>query len=168
MVNAARLAPSAANLQFLEYLIVTEKYLRADLFKQLRWAAYIAPEGAPPAGCQPTAYIVILANTKKTKKMWMHDVGAACENIMLTAQSKGIASCWLGAIDRRKISRILSVPAHLKVDSVIALGYPKMKSKIAPFKGSVEYWLDKKGTLHVPKRSLKEIMHLNNIKRGRK
>lgn len=159
MVNAARLAPSAANLQYIEYLIVTKKQLRSELFKQLKWAATIAPKGTPKPGCEPVAYIIILANTKKAKKMWPHDVGAAAENIMLTAQSKAIASCWLGAIDRAEIRKIFSIPGYLKIDTVIALGYPKMRSTLAPFKGSVRYWLDKKGILRVPKRPLKEIMH---------
>lgn len=174
MVNAARVAPSAANLQPLEYLVVTAKSLCEQAFRHLKWAGYIAPFGSPKPGCEPVAYIIILANKKKVShsimrrdekglrysfKVELRDVGAAAENIMLFARSKGIASCWLGAINRPKIRKIFSIPKHLEVDSVIALGYPKMVSKTARYKNSVKYWLDKKGVLHVPKRPLKEILH---------
>lgn len=173
MVNAARVAPSAANLQTSEYLVVTAKSLCRQLFKHLKWAGYIAPEGNPKPGCEPAAYIIILVNKKKVSqpimgrgekglrysfKAALRDVGAAAENIMLFAQSRGIASCWLGAINRPKIRKIFSIPRHLEVDSVIALGYPKMVSRLARYKGSVKYWLDSEGILHVPKRPLGEII----------
>lgn len=174
MVNVARVAPSAANLQPLEYLVVTAKSLCKQVFKHLKWAGYIAPFGNPKPGCEPVAYLVILINKRKVSqpiikrdekglrysfKAGLRDVGAAAENIMLFAQSIGIASCWLGAINRPKIRKIFSIPKHLEIDSVIALGYPKMVSTVARYKGSIKYWLDKKGVLHVPKRPLREIMH---------
>lgn len=174
MVNAARLAPSAANLQPLEYLVVTAKGLCEGVFKHLKWAGYIAPEGNPKPRCEPVAYIIILVNKKKVShpimergvkgvrysfKVGLRDVGAAAENIMLLAQSKGIATCWLGSIDRPEIRKILSIPNHLDIDSAMALGYPKMVSKTARYEGSVKYWLDKKTILHVPKRALRDILH---------
>lgn len=178
MVNAARLAPSAANLQPLEFLIVTAETLCDEVFKHLKWAGYITPTGNPKPGCEPVAYIIILVHGRKVSqpvlkrdeqairysfKVDHRDIGAAAENIMLFAQSQGIASCWLGAINSAGIKRTFALPRVLSVDSVVALGYPKMVSKVAKFDGSVKYYLDKKGTLHVPKRPLSEIMYINKI-----
>ena len=42
-VNAARVAPSAANLQPLEYFIVTEEDMRSKIFETIGWAGYIKP-----------------------------------------------------------------------------------------------------------------------------
>lgn len=161
MVNAARLAPSAANLQPLEFLIVNDRSLCQQLLKRLKWAVYIAPAGNPKPGCEPVSYIIILAHDHNADR---RDIGAAAENIMLLAQSEGIATCWLGAIDTAAISNLFALPYGLIVDSVIALGYPDMVSKTAKFKGSVQYYLDTKGILHVPKKPLNRIMHLNKIK----
>lgn len=172
LINAARVAPSAANRQFLEYLVVTKSELRKELFKQLAWAGYIVPRGNPPPGHEPVSYIVILINTKKASRFDIRDIGAAAENIMLLARALGIGTCWLGSIRRDRIRKILAIPKHLTIDTVIALGYPAMRSKVAPFRGSIKYFLDGKGTLHVPKRPLKDILHLNaihgNLKLGRK
>lgn len=41
LVNAARLAPSSANIQPLEYFIVTISGLREEIFPYLRWDGYI-------------------------------------------------------------------------------------------------------------------------------
>lgn len=161
LINAARLAPSAANRQFLEYLVITKSKLCKEVFKQLAWAGYITPKGNPKPGCEPVAYIVVLINTKKASTYDLRDVGAAAENIMLLAQSFGIGTCWLGSINRPNIRKILSIPKYLKIDTIIALGYSKMKSVIAPYRGSIKYYLDKRGTLHVPKRPPKDILHIN-------
>lgn len=165
LINAARFAPSAANRQFLEYLVVTKPQTCRKIFKQLAWAGYIAPKGNPKPGSEPIAYIIILINTKKAATYDLRDVGAAAENIMLLAQSFGIATCWLGAINRKEIRQILDIPRSIKIDTIVALGYPKMKSVAVPFKGSIKYYLDKKGTLRVPKRPLRDILHINKIKK---
>ena len=178
MVNCARVAPSAANMQPLEYLVINQKDLCDKTFKHLKWAGYVSPDGNPDPGCEPVAYIIILISKSKVSHSVLkrdedairysfspdlRDVGAAAENIMLFAQSKCIASCWLGAVNKVGIKKAFSIPKRLEIDSVIALGYPKMTSKIAKFAGSVKYYLDKKGTLHVPKRPLKDIIYLNSL-----
>ena len=62
LLNAARLAPSAANLQPLEFIIVSRKDVCARIFPYLRWAGYILPCGTPPRDKRPVAYIAVLVN----------------------------------------------------------------------------------------------------------
>lgn len=159
LVNAARLAPSAANLQPLEYILVTSEELREKVFSTLSWAGYITPLGIPKEGEKPVAYIVVLINRNIVKEGGERDAGAAIENMILTALEEGIASCWICSINREKLREILEIPSHLDIDSVIALGYPAEKSVVEEFKGSVKYWKDEEGVLHVPKRRLEDIIH---------
>ncbi len=160
LVNAGRLAPSAANLQPWEFVIVDDKKVCEKIFPQLRWAGYIAPRGTPPAGERPSAYIVLVANPSINKR-WQHDFGACAQNIMLCAWEMGIGSCWLGAINRKKIKEILSIPEDREVDTVIALGYPLETSVVEDGKEDVKYWKDDKGVMHVPKRPLEKLIHFN-------
>lgn len=161
-VNAARLAPSAANLQPLEFFIVNEKELCSKVFETLSWAGYITPKWTPGKKERPTAYIIILV--KDTNNKWYpRDAGLASENIVLTAEGKGIGSCILCNIDRDKLQEILKIPKDIFLDSIIALGYKAEKSVIEDFKDSVKYWRDKKEILHVPKRKLENIIHINKI-----
>jgi nitroreductase len=69
LVDAARLAPSAANLQPLEFIVVDDPALKARIFPCLKWAAYIAPAGDPKPGEEPGAYVVTLANTAIRENM---------------------------------------------------------------------------------------------------
>lgn len=161
-VNAARLAPSAANLQPCEYLIVDEEDLLDEVFGTLQWAGYIS-DGSPPASQRPTAYIMVLINQEVKTKAFEHDVGMAVENITLTALEEGVGSCCFGSVDREKLRKALHIPQKYIINLVIALGYPNESPVLEPFENSVKYWKDKKGLLHVPKRKLKDILHRNVI-----
>lgn len=159
-VNAARVAPSAANLQPLEYFVVTEKELCSKIFETLGWAGYIKPRWAPSIEERPTAYIIILVH-EDINKDYKRDVGLSAENIMLTAEKENIGSCMLGSVDREKVREILNVPSSLLIDSVIALGYKAEKSIMEDMKDSIKYWRDENEVLHVPKRRLEDIIHIN-------
>lgn len=163
LADAGRLAPSAANLQPLEFVLVKDPEVRKKIFSCLRWAAYISPAGDPRPGHEPTAYVVILVNTEVRDKGYEYDVGAAAENIILAALAQGLGSCWLISVDRESVRAILSVPDKYRIDSVIALGYPDESPVVEEFAGSVRYWKDESGTLHVPKRRLESVVHLNRF-----
>ncbi len=163
IVDAGRLAPSAGNLQPLEFVVVDDEEVRKLIFDCLRWAGYIAPRGDPVPGHEPMAYIVSLVNLKIREKGYEYDVGAAMENMTLAALEQGIGSCWLISVDRKKVAEILAIPEEYRVDSVLALGYPAENPVAEEFKESVKYWKDEAGVLHVPKRGLKDILHFNRF-----
>jgi len=162
-VNAARLAPSAANLQPLEYIVVTDEKVRKQIFPCLKWAGYISPAGDPKPGQEPVAYIVVVVNTSIREKGYERDVGAAMENMILTAWEEGVCSCWIVSVDREKVGDILNITESYRLDSVLALGYPAENSVMEDMKDSVEYWKDENDCLHVPKRKLEDLIHLDTF-----
>lgn len=103
---------------------------------------------------------MVLINPRINKAA-QHDAAAAIENMILTAVSKGIGSCWVGSVDRQKLRQILQIPEHFKIDSVLALGYPDEKPVAEEMKDSIKYYEDKNGQLHVPQRKLKDILYQN-------
>jgi len=166
LLESARCAPSAANKQPIEYIIVDEPQFTEQLFGQLSWAGYVQPRRNPAPESRPAAYIVVLVVSKRALgDFGKVDAAAAIENIILTAWSKGIGSCWLGAIQRENIREILVVPEHFQIDSVIALGYPDEKPVMEDAKNDsdegLKYYIDDSDKLHVPKRPLDSICHLN-------
>ena len=163
LVDAGRLAPSAANLQPLEFVVIDGAGPRAEIFPYLKWAAYIAPAGDPRPGEEPAAYIITLANSMIREKMFEYDVGAAMENMILAALGEGVGSCWLLSIDRDRLREILGVPEHYRIDSVLALGYPAEEPAAEILGESVRYWKDGEGRLHVPKRPRETVVHFNKF-----
>jgi len=164
IVNAGRLAPSAANLQPLEYLIIDDEDLKKKVFPNIAWAGYIKPEGDPEKGEEPTAYTIILAD-KKINPAPERDIGASVENMNLTSQDEGIGCCWIGAFKKKEINNIINVPANLSAELVLAMGYPLEKplSEDIEKGSSIKYYKDRSGTLHVPKRRLEDILYFNHF-----
>lgn len=163
IVNAGRLAPSGANIQPCEFIIVDASKKVNAIFPHLKWAGYIAPAGNPQKGEQPVAYIAVLVDLHQKKKGGDVDAAAAIQNMLLAAWDQGIGSCWLGAIDRKAIKKVLRVPHHLNLNSVIALGYPNENPVVEEAGESIKYWKDEKNVLHVPKRKMQDITHLNQF-----
>lgn len=163
IVDAGRLAPSAANLQPLEFIVIDDEVRRNDVFACLKWASAIAPRGNPRPGHEPRAYVAVLVNSRIRDKMYEYDVGAAVENMTLAALEEGIAGCWLISIDKPKVCALLSVPDTHKLDSILALGYPGQVSQAEDFVGSTKYWQDDDLTFHVPKRTLASVLHFNEF-----
>jgi nitroreductase len=161
LVNAARLAPSGANLQPLEFIIVNDTELVNQVFPALKWAGYIAPAGNPPQGKRPMTYVIVLINTEIRSRGGEVDAAAAIENMILTALEDGIGSCWLGSIDREQLRSMFDIPQKYRVDSVLALGYPDESPVLEEVTNSIKYWKDENGVLHVPKRKLSDIVHYN-------
>jgi nitroreductase len=163
LVNAARLAPSAANVQPLEFIVVDGARVKSEVFPALKWAAYIAPAGDPKPGEEPAAYVVTLVNAELREKMFEYDVGAAMQSMILTAFAEGVGACWLLSIDRDKLRAALGVPEGFRIDSVLALGYPAEEPAAEVMGESCRYWKDEAGRLHVPKRPLASVLHTNKF-----
>ena len=66
-VDAARVAPSGANLQPLKYVIVRTEEMTDKVFSLVKWAAYLAPDYNPKETERPTAYVVVCADTTLRK-----------------------------------------------------------------------------------------------------
>jgi nitroreductase len=163
LADAARLAPSAANRQPLEFILVDDPAVCRSLFPHLHWAAYISPAGNPLPGQEPAAYVITLVNTAIRDKGYENDAGAAMMSMILAAWAEGVASCWLISVDRAEVSRLLGIPETHRLDSVLALGYPAETPQVEDLTDSVQYWKDAEGRLHVPKRRLESVVHLNKF-----
>lgn len=166
LIEAARCAPSAANRQPLEYIIVDEAAVVEKVFEQLAWAAAVQPRRNPPAGSRPVAHIVVLVNEEVALPGYGKvDAAAAIENILLAAHAKGIGSCWLGSVNRDKVRGMLGIGEKMAIDSVVALGRPAEEPVMEDARGGeVTYYLDGENRLHVPKRVMDNIVHLNKYR----
>lgn len=158
LVDAARLAPSSANQQPLKYKVVSDPETAAAMQPLVRWAAYLAPHGAPAVGEQPTAFVVICIDRTICDITQTPDAGAAAENILLSAVYEGLGACWMGSIDRNAIHALLHLPDTCFVHTLIALGYPAEVSQTTAITQDIRYYRDENGVFQVPKRTLSDVL----------
>ncbi len=158
-INAARLAPSAANRQPLKYKIINNKSLVSEILKSVKWANYISPDGNPSKDEEPVAFIAVLADMSIQKDGYEADMGAAVQNMIIAAEADEIGSCWMGAINYSEITKLLNLPQNLKLLCVVAMGYKAENPRECPVENNnIKYYKDKNGVLNVPKRSLDDII----------
>jgi nitroreductase len=167
LIDAARLAPSAANRQPLVYVAVEEAGLVDQLFGVVRFAASLPPKKRPGFDERPRAYVVI-ARRQELDSAWApRDVGAAAMTILLGACAFGFGGCWMGAFERAELGALLGLPDGLEIDSVLALGRPAEAPVVEPMsRDEVRYWRDEADLHHVPKRSFGEVAFLNGYGRA--
>ncbi|MBI2134761.1 nitroreductase family protein [Candidatus Woesearchaeota archaeon] len=123
ILQAGKYAPSAGNLQNWKFIIVKNDAKRKAITKaclQQEWM-----EQAP-------VFIVVLAEPKKAERFYgirgsrlytLQACAAAIENMLLTAHSLGLGSCWVGAFDEHEIWAILGLPEEISVQGIVTIGY---------------------------------------------
>ncbi|GMT48145.1 MAG: nitroreductase [bacterium] len=127
LVEAALRSPSSRGLNPWQFIIVTER----DLLKKLSKAK---KHGSSFLNNAPLG-VVVCADPAKCD-VWIEDASIASTYIQLAAESLGLGSCWVQIRDRIQdksytaeeyVSGVLNIPGNLRVESVIAIGYPDEK-----------------------------------------
>ncbi len=158
LIEYARIAAYPANLQPLKFAIISDKALRDKVFESTKWAGYL-PDGTPEEKERPTAFIAVFGDTE-IKNSFEVEAGTAVTSMMLGALEKGIASCWIGALNKKNIMEALELDEEkYTLLYVLALGYPVQESQICAMQdNNVKYFIDENNKLNVPKRSMNEIL----------
>lgn len=128
LLDAARWAPSAGNLQSWYFYVVKDGRKRKKLEEAAWGQRFIS---------QAPVVIVACANTEIGLKYGdrgcnlysLLDCGAAIQNILLRACDIGLGGVWVGSFDEVKIRKILKMPENLRPISLIPLGYPAEKPR---------------------------------------
>ena len=155
-VEAARLTPSAGNLQRLRYLAVTEKSEVLTLTKEVKWAGYLSDWDGPADSEAPAAYLILLS--PESTGVSQIDVGIAAETILLAAAEAGVGGCMILNFPREALTERYKLVSNYKIELVISLGVPAEKVEIETMKeDNVRYYRDENDVHHVPKRALSEV-----------
>lgn len=152
LVELARHSPSARNAQPLKFLLINSEEECGAVFPALSWAGYLKMWPGPRPGERPSAYIIVLGDTRLAKKFdW--DAAIACQSMLL-------GGCMVGSVNRDELHSYFMLPDYLQVHLVLALGKPAEKVVVddCPPGGSIEYWRDGDDVHHVPKRGLDELI----------
>lgn len=145
VLEAARWAPSWANTQCWEFVLVTDP-------EKKRLLAETLPDKNPARPAFEQAPIVIAACGRKgvsgffkgtavtDKGDWlMFDTALAVQNLTLAAYAKGLGTVHVGFFDAHKAAAALQVPPEVAVVELIPLGYPDQEGKPTPRKPVDEF-----------------------------
>ena len=132
LLEAARQAPSAGNVQPWEFVVASTQKTKMDLSQ----AAY-----GQKSLQEASVVIVVCADEKRAAESYgergrtlycLQDTAAAIQNILLTACSFGLGSCWIGAFKEDEIRKVINAPKEMRPIALIPVGYPNESPKARP------------------------------------
>lgn len=121
ILDAGRLAPSAANRQPWKFILVSS----ADMLKKVK-ECYHKPwfKDAP--------HVLIVSGDMN--ESWTRsydgynsietDLAIAMDHMILAAENEGVGTCWIAAFDSSILHKALDLSDHEKVFAITPLGYP--------------------------------------------
>jgi nitroreductase len=124
ILEAARLAPSAKNLQDWRFVIVTDKTTKTRLVQAANNQTFLETAGVIITACSVSDHVM-----RCGQAVGPIDVAIALEHICLQATELGLATCWIGSFYADKVKSILGIPQDVTVVELMALGYPADKPK---------------------------------------
>ena len=118
IIDAARRAPSARNVQPWDFVVVTSSKTRGRIKEIVENGPYIADA--------PVCIAVFCEDTK----YYLEDGCAATQNILLAVTGLGLGACWIAGDKKPFVETVrlmLGVPKQYKLVSLVAVGRPVME-----------------------------------------
>jgi len=127
LIDAARWAPSAGNIQPWEFIVVRKPETKRRLSTAALDQTFI--EEAP-------VVIVVCANQMRSGRGYgtrgihlycIQDTAAAIQNMLLAAFALGLATCWVGAFREEEAKKALNLPRGVRPVAIIPVGHAAEK-----------------------------------------
>ena len=122
VLEAARLAPSAKNLQPWKFIVVREREAKEKLAEAAFGQTFMAEADLVIVACgfPDKAY----PKQGRFMNSWPIDVTIAFEHLILQAAEEGLGTCWIGAFEEAPVKALLGVPDDVRVMAMTPLGWP--------------------------------------------
>ena len=132
LLEAARLAPSARNMQDWRFVVVTDSQTKRRVAECTNRPDVFGKAGAIIAACSNSDHVM-----RCGQAIGPIDVAIALEHICLQATELGLGTCWIGSFDPAKVRAILGIPDDIVIIELMTVGYPA-DSKPEPSREPVE------------------------------
>jgi len=151
-LEAARIAPSAHNVQPWRFVVVDDPELKDRLAAAAFSGIYSSTKFAAKAPvilvllARPGNAVVRLGSKIQGVPYYLLDIGIAGEHVVLQAEELGLATCWVGWFDYRQVRKLLKIPGSFKLVAMMPVGYA-----------------EKRPTREPPRKTLEEIVAFNRV-----
>lgn len=119
MLEAARIAPSAANRQEWKFIVVKDQEAREKLVDAANGQKFVAQAPITIVACSTESERIMPCG----QHAYTVDLSIAVSFMILEATELGLGTCWLGAYDEDAVKKILDIPDGIRVPAMFTLGY---------------------------------------------
>lgn len=120
VIEAARLAPTAANRQPFRLIVIHTAGKEAELRRVYDKTWFVeAPIVICACGVSEESYV------RRGGRSYLDvDVAIAMDHLIMAATDLGLGTCWIGAFDAAAARELLGIPASVEPIIFTPLGYP--------------------------------------------
>ena len=128
-IDAARLAPSAENVQPWRFLVIDQP----DIIEKIKKSAFSGLYKFTRFAAKAPVIVIILARLDilanrigkqiQGTQYYLIDIGIAGEHFVLQATELGLGTCWIGWFNEKKLRKELNIPGKYRIVSLISMGY---------------------------------------------
>ena len=116
ILEAGRQAPSAANRQPWQFVVVRDSERKRALAEACNGQQWLADAGA----------IVVGLGLPSVSERWYRvDVAIAMQNMIVASTAFGLGTCWIGAFNEDKVKEVIQAPEESRVVAITPIGVPK-------------------------------------------
>lgn len=119
VLNAARLAPTAANRQPIQFIVIHTRGREEELRRIYR-AEWFARAPLVICACLVPSQGWIRMDGKNYSEI---DISIAMDHLILAATDLGLGTCWIGAFDPLAAREVLGIPSGVEPVAFTPLGY---------------------------------------------
>ncbi|MDP2981914.1 MAG: nitroreductase family protein [Candidatus Latescibacter sp.] len=119
VLNAARLAPTAANRQPIQLLVIHTRGREEELRRIYR-AEWFGKAPLVICACMVPSQGWVRMDGKNYSEV---DVAIVMDHLILAAADLGLGTCWIAAFDTKAAREVLGLPADVEPVAFTPLGY---------------------------------------------
>ena len=124
IIDNARYAPSAGNIQPWEFVIARELETRKKLARAAYNQAFVEEAPVVIVVCADETQSSIHYGKRGHTLYCIQHTAAAIQNILLVAYSLGLGTCWVGAFNENEAKKAVKTPDGVWPVAMIPVGYP--------------------------------------------
>jgi nitroreductase len=124
MLDAARWAPSAGNLQPWRFVVVHAEAVRRKLVEAAFGQTFLAEAPVTVVVCAVADESAPRYGARGRSLYCLQDTAAAVENLLLAATAHDLGSCWVGAFDEQAVARALDLDPAWRPVAIVPIGRP--------------------------------------------
>lgn len=124
LLEAARWAPSAGNLQPWRFVVVHAEAVRRRLAEAAFGQSFLVEAPVTVVVCAVPAESAVRYGARGRALYCLQDTAAAVENLLLAAVACDLATCWVGAFDEQAAARALELDPAWRPVAMVPVGRP--------------------------------------------
>lgn len=127
LLEAARMAPSAANFQPWHFIVITEPERLVEIQEAYPRAWF---KEAPVCIVVCSDHLLSWKRKPDGKDFADVDLAIAIDHLMLKATELGLGTCWVCNFDVSLARKMLQLPDHIEPLAIIPLGYTESQAPV--------------------------------------